>query len=196
MLRQTSVKLAGVVPHRHLEAAWPCRMRPSTMGAVSGEDPKQLVRRGYDALSYRHRADDADDGNYGPWLAALCARTPAAAAVLDLGCGNGLPVARYLAVDHRPGLRPGRRRWSRPVLGPPALIRPGPDRSRHGAEVWAMYTIAAKQARSAMVWYRLPYGGRGGAGRSGSTSAQSSSGTRSSISVVMTPHPARPTAKE
>jgi hypothetical protein len=32
------------------------------MGAVSGEDPKQLVRRGYDALSYRYRADDADDG--------------------------------------------------------------------------------------------------------------------------------------
>jgi 2-polyprenyl-3-methyl-5-hydroxy-6-metoxy-1,4-benzoquinol methylase len=67
------------------------------MGAVSGDDPKQLVRRGYDALSYRYRADDADDGNYGPWLAALRARIPDGAAVLDVGCGNGIPVARHLA---------------------------------------------------------------------------------------------------
>jgi SAM-dependent methyltransferase len=66
-------------------------------GAVSGNDPKQLVRRGYDALSYRYRADDAEDGNYGPWLAALCARIPTGAAVLDLGCGSGIPVARHLA---------------------------------------------------------------------------------------------------
>jgi ubiquinone/menaquinone biosynthesis C-methylase UbiE len=35
--------------------------------------------------------------HYGPWLAALCARIPAGAAVLDLGCGNGIPVARHLA---------------------------------------------------------------------------------------------------
>lgn len=67
------------------------------MGALGGDDPKQLVRRGYDALSYRYRADDAEDGNYGPWLAALCARIPAGAAVLDLGCGNGIPATRYLA---------------------------------------------------------------------------------------------------
>jgi SAM-dependent methyltransferase len=67
------------------------------MRAVSGNDPKQLVRRGYDALSYRYRADDAEDGNYGPWLAVLGARIPDGAAVLDLGCGNGIPVARHLA---------------------------------------------------------------------------------------------------
>jgi len=64
------------------------------MGAVSGDDPRQLVRRGYDALSCRYRADD---GDYGPWLAALRTRIPAGAAVLDLGCGNGIPVARHLA---------------------------------------------------------------------------------------------------
>jgi hypothetical protein len=34
------------------------------MGAVTGDDPRQLVRRGYDALSSRYRADDAEDG----WL--------------------------------------------------------------------------------------------------------------------------------
>jgi hypothetical protein len=44
---------------------------------VSGDDPKQLVRRGYDALSYHYRTDDAKDGNCGPWLTALRARIPA-----------------------------------------------------------------------------------------------------------------------
>jgi SAM-dependent methyltransferase len=64
---------------------------------LRGDDPKELVQRGYDALCWRYRADDADDGNYGPWLTALCERLPAGAAVLDLGCGNGIPVARRLA---------------------------------------------------------------------------------------------------
>jgi hypothetical protein len=57
--------------------------------------------------------------------------------------------------------------------------------SRHGVEVRAMYTIAAKQLRSEMARRRPPYGGRGGAGSKGATSAHSSSGTRSSTSVVM-----------
>ncbi|MGA3524945.1 class I SAM-dependent methyltransferase [Melissospora conviva] len=56
-----------------------------------------MVRRGYDALSYHYRADDAGDGQYAPWLADLHRRLPAAAAVLDLGCGCGVPVARFLA---------------------------------------------------------------------------------------------------
>lgn len=60
-------------------------------------DERDLVRRGYDALSYRYRSDDADDGQYGPWLAELDRRLPAGAAVLDLGCGCGVPVARLLA---------------------------------------------------------------------------------------------------
>jgi SAM-dependent methyltransferase len=61
-----------------------------------------LVRRGYDALSPRYRADDAPDGEYAPWLATLVERLPASATVLDLGCGNGVPVARFLTVaGHR-----------------------------------------------------------------------------------------------
>jgi SAM-dependent methyltransferase len=68
----------------------------------SGEDERDLVRRGYDKLSYRYRSDDAEDGHYGPWLADLHRRIPPAAAVLDLGCGCGLPVARFLAdAGHR-----------------------------------------------------------------------------------------------
>jgi 2-polyprenyl-3-methyl-5-hydroxy-6-metoxy-1,4-benzoquinol methylase len=56
-----------------------------------------LVRRGYDALSYRYRGDDTDGGEYIPWLEDLRSRLPDRASVLDLGCGCGLPVARSLA---------------------------------------------------------------------------------------------------
>jgi SAM-dependent methyltransferase len=64
---------------------------------VSGDDERDRVRRGYDALSYHYRSDDADDGQYAPWLADLRRRLPTPAAVLDLGCGCGVPVARSLA---------------------------------------------------------------------------------------------------
>jgi hypothetical protein len=49
----------------------------------------------------------------------------------------------------------------------------------------AMNTIAAKQLRSGMARCRPPYGGRGGAGSKGSTTAHSWSGTRSSTRVAM-----------
>ncbi|MFE0593845.1 class I SAM-dependent methyltransferase [Micromonospora echinospora] len=66
------------------------------------DDERDLVRRGYDALSHHYRSDDADDGQYAPWLADLHRRLPASASVLDLGCGCGVPVARFLATaGHR-----------------------------------------------------------------------------------------------
>ena len=37
-------------------------------------DPKELVRRGYDRISYRYRADDDDEGGYAPWIAVLLER--------------------------------------------------------------------------------------------------------------------------
>ena len=55
------------------------------------------VRRGYDALSYYYRADDAAEGRYARWLADLKSRLPPAGSALDLGCGCGVPVARLLA---------------------------------------------------------------------------------------------------
>jgi SAM-dependent methyltransferase len=64
---------------------------------VREPDPRAIVRRGYDALSYRYRADDAGPGQYGAWLDALRERTPPGGAVLDLGSGCGVPVARDLA---------------------------------------------------------------------------------------------------
>lgn len=61
------------------------------------DDPKALVRRGYDLLSRAYRADDEEDGMYGEWLDLLEHRAEPGAPVLDLGCGNGIPVARRLA---------------------------------------------------------------------------------------------------
>jgi 2-polyprenyl-3-methyl-5-hydroxy-6-metoxy-1,4-benzoquinol methylase len=60
-------------------------------------DRSDLVRRGYNALSYHYRSDDAADGRYAPWLAELKERLPQAGSALDLGCGCGIPVARSLA---------------------------------------------------------------------------------------------------
>jgi len=53
------------------------------------DPPKDIVRRGYDALSYRYRGDDEEPERYGAWLAQLRERVPAGGAVLDLGCGCG-----------------------------------------------------------------------------------------------------------
>ena len=62
-------------------------------------DPKDVVRRGYDALSYRYRGDAEAPAAYAVWLARLRERVPAGGAVLDLGCGCGVPLARDLAAD-------------------------------------------------------------------------------------------------
>lgn len=61
------------------------------------DDPKGIVRRGYDLVSRAYRADDAGDGEHGPWMDLLEMRVREGAAVLDLGCGCGVPVARRLA---------------------------------------------------------------------------------------------------
>lgn len=64
---------------------------------ISVDDPKAIVRRGYDLISRAYRADDAEDGVYGEWLNLLEHRVERGAPVLDLGCGNGVPIARRLA---------------------------------------------------------------------------------------------------
>lgn len=61
------------------------------------DDPKATVQRGYDLISRAYRTDDAEDGVYGEWLDLLEHRVEPGAPVLDLGCGNGIPVARRLA---------------------------------------------------------------------------------------------------
>lgn len=65
---------------------------------MATEDPKDVVRRGYDAVSVRY--DEWSDGEtkYSAWLAEIGERIPEGASVLDLGCGSGLPVARDLTI--------------------------------------------------------------------------------------------------
>ena len=66
------------------------------------QDPKAIVRRGYDAVSYAYRGDEEDEhcAIYHAWLDELLPSIPRGAAVLDLGCGNGVPVSRRLARDY------------------------------------------------------------------------------------------------
>ena len=60
------------------------------------EDTKDVVRRGYDAVSARYDKEFGGETKYSGWLREVSKRIPAGGAVLDLGCGSGLPVARDL----------------------------------------------------------------------------------------------------
>ena len=65
--------------------------------------PKEVVRAGYDAISWSYRSDDFDATGtwYETLLDALESRVPDGSRVLDLGCGCGVPVAQRLAIRHR-----------------------------------------------------------------------------------------------
>ena len=61
-------------------------------------DPKQLVEQGYDRIAERYlESKDADDPAPLAALEEMARSLPPAAAVLDLGCGPGVPVTRWLA---------------------------------------------------------------------------------------------------
>jgi cyclopropane fatty-acyl-phospholipid synthase-like methyltransferase len=74
------------------------------VGEEVRKQQRDLVRRGYDAISERYRDDQGGPDverarQYGEWLDELASVLPVGARVLDLGCGCGLPAARML-VDH------------------------------------------------------------------------------------------------
>jgi 2-polyprenyl-3-methyl-5-hydroxy-6-metoxy-1,4-benzoquinol methylase len=64
---------------------------------VVGDDPREVVRRGYDAASFRYDQEFGGETKYRAWLCELRERIPPGGTVLDLGCGCGVPVARKLA---------------------------------------------------------------------------------------------------
>ena len=66
---------------------------------------RDLVRRGYDAISLAYRSDDSDAAvssaedvsRYAGWVAELAGLLCPGARVADLGCGAGIPATRELA---------------------------------------------------------------------------------------------------
>src|SRR4051812_25942474 len=65
---------------------------------------RDLVRRGYDAISIAYRDDDGRarseserPGLYAAWIDELAPLLPPNARVLDLGCGAGVPATKLLA---------------------------------------------------------------------------------------------------
>ncbi|WP_339812448.1 class I SAM-dependent methyltransferase [uncultured Imperialibacter sp.] len=66
-------------------------------------DPKEIVREGYDKLSsdYRIHFAASHEASYEPWLNSFVQYLKADDKILELGCGDGLPVARFLSQRHR-----------------------------------------------------------------------------------------------
>jgi SAM-dependent methyltransferase len=63
---------------------------------------KKLVQDGYDKISYSYRGDEEDEqcARYHGWLDELMPLLPPKDTILDLGCGNGVPVARRFAQQY------------------------------------------------------------------------------------------------
>jgi cyclopropane fatty-acyl-phospholipid synthase-like methyltransferase len=66
------------------------------------KDPKRIVRDGYDkiSLAYRSESFDFEPSVYRRFLLEFEAHLAPRSRILDLGCGCGIPVARYLAENH------------------------------------------------------------------------------------------------
>ncbi len=62
-------------------------------------DPRGIVLRGYELASHAYRGDEfaLAGSRYEYWLGRFVRRLTDGARILDVGCGNGLPVARELA---------------------------------------------------------------------------------------------------
>lgn len=65
---------------------------------TGGVDPKAIVRDGYDVVSYAYRRDDEQlSSRSQPRMDHLLAMLGRRPRILDLGCGCGVPLARFLA---------------------------------------------------------------------------------------------------
>jgi 2-polyprenyl-3-methyl-5-hydroxy-6-metoxy-1,4-benzoquinol methylase len=66
---------------------------------MSAQEQKQIVREGYDRLSCDYRSDSTPDDHeqYAQWIQLLVDQHPHGGAVLDIGCGCGLPATKLLA---------------------------------------------------------------------------------------------------
>ena len=63
-------------------------------------DQTARVRAGYNIVSRAYRGDTPDEATqrqYAEWLGDVRDRAPAGSDLLDLGCGNGIPAAKWLS---------------------------------------------------------------------------------------------------
>ena len=67
------------------------------------DDPKRIVERGYDAIADRFGAWRAGitGSPEDEWLSDLLARLPKQAAILELGCGQGVSARRIIDAGHQ-----------------------------------------------------------------------------------------------
>jgi SAM-dependent methyltransferase len=80
------------------------RLRDGDCGrrrAAVALDPKELVRRGYDAIADRYAAWKVEGNPAEALVRDLDSRLRDGSDVLELGCGNGRPGAAILAARHR-----------------------------------------------------------------------------------------------
>jgi ubiquinone/menaquinone biosynthesis C-methylase UbiE len=62
---------------------------------MNGQDPKSVVENGYDAIARTYH-EQRDRFKSDELLAGFSSLLPPGGAVLDVGCGAGVPVARFL----------------------------------------------------------------------------------------------------
>ena len=76
---------------------------PALNSRAMTRDPGEIVRTGYDRVAARYRALEHDSARWPrtEWIAELTRRLRPGAAVLDLGCAAGVPVAAELASRYR-----------------------------------------------------------------------------------------------
>ena len=66
-------------------------------------EPSKIVRAGYDEAAARYRALEHDSARWprAEWIGELTKSLRPGAAILDLGCATGIPVAAELARQYR-----------------------------------------------------------------------------------------------
>ena len=66
-------------------------------------DPRKIVESGYDAVAGRYAQLEPEEHEWPRmrWLRELLARVEPGERVLDVGCGNGIPATREIALAHQ-----------------------------------------------------------------------------------------------
>jgi ubiquinone/menaquinone biosynthesis C-methylase UbiE len=65
------------------------------MKQSSSDKTIEIVRLGYDRIAKRYLVEREKTDNWNE-IEAFCSKLPSNAKILDVGCGTGIPIARYL----------------------------------------------------------------------------------------------------